>query len=56
MKTECFNNIANEAIYKLQYYKILYLAHKKINEMILILLSTITVYLIAIHVYCYLKF
>ena len=30
MKTELVNNIANEAIYQLQYYKNLYLAHKKI--------------------------
>ena len=29
MKTELVNNIANEAIYQLQYYKNLYLAQKK---------------------------
>ena len=29
MKTEIVNNVANEAKYQLQYYKNLYLAHKK---------------------------
>ena len=38
MKTELVNNIANEAIYQLQYYKIIYLAHKKINKILLIFL------------------
>ena len=32
MKTEFFNNIANEAIYKLQYDKNLYLAHETIKK------------------------
>ena len=32
MKTEIVNNIANEAIYQLQYYKNLYLARKKIKK------------------------
>ena len=31
MKAELVNNKAKEAIYQLQYYKILYLAHKKVN-------------------------
>ena len=56
MKTELVNNIANEAIYQLQYYKKLYLAHKKINKIILLFFSTITICLIAFHVYYYLKF
>ena len=30
MKTEIVNNIASEAIYQLEYYKILYLVHKKV--------------------------
>ena len=36
MKTELVNNIANEAIYQLQYYKKLYLAHKKITKILLL--------------------
>ena len=56
MKTELVNNIANEAIYQLRYYKNLYLAHKKINKILLILFSTIIICLIAFHVYYYLKF
>ena len=54
MKTELVNNIANEAIY-LQYFKNLYLAHKKINKILLILFSTLIICLIVIHVYYYLK-
>ena len=56
MKTELVNDIANEAIYQLQYYKILYHSHKKINKMFLILLITIFICLIAFLVYYYLKF
>ena len=56
MKTEIVNNIANEAIYQLQYYKKLYLVHKKINKIFLILFSTIIICLIAFLVYYYLKF
>ena len=56
MKTEVVNNIANEAIYQLQYYKNLYLAHKKINKVFLILFMTIIICLIAFLVYYYLKF
>ena len=32
MKTELFNNIENETIYQLQYYKNLYLTHKTVNK------------------------
>ena len=56
MKTKLVNNIANEAIYQLQYYKNLYLTHKKINEILLIVFSTINICLIAFFVYYYLKF
>ena len=56
MKTEIVNNIANEAIYQLQYYEILYLTHKKINKIFLILFITIIICLIAFLVYYYLKF
>ena len=56
MKTELVNNIANEAIYQLKYYKNLYLAHKKINKIFLILFTTIIICLIAFLVYYYLKF
>ena len=52
MRTELVNNIANEQIYQLQYYKKVYLTHKKINKVILILI----IYLIAFHVYYYLKY
>ena len=55
MRTEIVNNIANEAIYQLQYYKNLYLAHKKINKIFLILFITIIIGLIAFLVYSYLK-
>ena len=47
MRTEIVNNIANEAIYQLQYYKKLYLAHKKVNKIFLILFTTIIICLIA---------
>ena len=56
MRTELVNNIANEAIYQLQYYKNLYFTHKEIIKILLILFSTIIVCLIAFHVYHYLKF
>ena len=57
MKTEFVSNIANEAIYQLiYYYKNLYLAHKKINKMVLIIFSTINICLLAFHVSYYLKF
>ena len=51
MKTELVNNIANEAIYQIQYFKNLYLAHKKFNKILLILFITIIICLIAFHVY-----
>ena len=51
MKTEIVNNLADEAIYQLQYYKNLYLTHKKINKILLILFLTIIICLIAFHVY-----
>ena len=47
MKTELVNNIANEAIYQLEYYKNLYLVHKKVNKMLLIIISTLFICLIA---------
>ena len=56
MKTELVNNIANEAIYQLQYYINLYLAHKKVIKLFLMLFSTINICLIAVLVYHYLKF
>ena len=56
MRTEVVNNLANEAIYQLQYYKNLYLTHKKINKTLLIIFITIIICLIAFHVYYYLKF
>ena len=52
MKTELVNNIANEGIYQLKYYKNLYLKHKKINK---ILFITIIICLIAFLVYYYSK-
>ena len=51
MKTELINNIANEAICQLQYYKNLYLALERINKLLLILFSTKNMRLIAFHVY-----
>ena len=39
MRTELVNNIAIEGIYQLQYYSILYLAHKKIIKLIFIVFS-----------------
>ena len=49
MKTEVVKNIANEALYQLQYYENSYLEHEKINEICLILFSTMFVFLVAIH-------
>ena len=43
MRTEVVNNLANEAIYQLQYYKKLYLTQKKINKILLILISTLII-------------
>ena len=51
MRTEFVNNIAKEGIYQLQYYKNLYLTHKKVNKIFLILLSTIIICLITFLVY-----
>ena len=56
MKTELVNNIANEGIYQLKYYKNLYLKHKKINKILLILFIIIFICLIAFLVYYYLEF
>ena len=56
MKTELVNNIANEAIYQLQYYKKLYLIHKKVNKILLVIISTLFICLIVFLVYYYLKF
>ena len=56
MRTEIVNNLVDEAIYQLQYYKNLYLAHKKIKKIFLILFITIIICLIAFLVYYYLKF
>ena len=55
MKTEIVNNLANEAIYQLDYYKKLYLFHKKFNKILLIIISTLFICLIAFLVYYYLK-
>ena len=56
MKTEIVNNIANEGIYQLKYYKNLYLTHKKINKILLTLVITIFICLIVFLVYYFLKF
>ena len=56
MRTEVVNNLANEAVYQLQNYKNLYLTHKKINKIFLILISTLIICLIAFLVYYYSKF
>ena len=55
MKTEIINIIANEAIYQLQYYKNLYLVHKKVNRILSIIISTLFICLIAFLVYYFLK-
>ena len=56
MKTEIVNNIASEGIYQLEYYKSLYLVHKKVKKILLIIISTLFICLIAFLVYYYLKF
>ena len=56
MKTELVNKIANEGIYQLEYYKNLYLVHKKVNKILLIIISILIFCLIAFLVYEYLKF
>ena len=56
MKTELVNNIANEGIYQLEYYKNLYLAHKKVNKKLLLFISILFICLITFLVYYYLKF
>ena len=56
MKTELVNKMANEGIYQLEYYKNLYLVHKKINKLLLIIISTLFICLITFLVYYYLKF
>ena len=56
MRTEVVNNLADEAIYQLQYYRKLYLVYKKINKILLILLITIIICFIVILAYYYLKF
>ena len=38
MRTEIVNNLANEAVYQLEYYKKLYPTHKKNNKIFLIFL------------------
>ena len=56
MKTQIVNDIANEAIYQLPYYKNLCLAHKKINKILFKHFITIIICLIAFHVFYHLKF
>ena len=56
MRTEVVNNLANEVIYQLEYYKKLYFTHKKINKIFLILFTIIIICLIAFLNYYYLKF
>ena len=56
MKTEPVNKMANEGIYQLEYYKNLYLVHKKINKLLLIIISILFICLITFLVYYYLKF
>ena len=56
MRTEVVNNLANEAIYQLKYYKNLYLIHKKVDKIFLILFNLIFICLIVFLVHYYLKF
>ena len=56
MKTELVNKIANEGIYQLEYYKKLYLVHKKVDKISLIIISIIIICWIAFLVYYFLKF
>ena len=51
MRTEVVNNIANEAIYRIQYYKSLYLTHKKIFKIKIMSFTIIITVLIAFLVY-----
>ena len=51
MRTEVVNNLADEAIYQLKYYKNLYLTYKKVKKIFLILFTTIIICLIAFLVY-----
>ena len=53
METEIIINKAKEAIYQVKYYKNLYLAHKKINKILLLIISTINNCLIAFHVFLF---
>ena len=55
MRTEVVNNLADEAIYQLQYYKNFYLTHKMFNKILLILFITLSICLITFHVYYFLK-
>ena len=56
MRIEVVNNLADEAIYQIEYYKNLYLVHKKLNKILLIIISTLFICLIVILVYYCLKF
>ena len=56
MRIEIVNNLANEAIYQLEFYKKLYLTHKRINKIFLILFTIIIICLIAFLVHYYSKF
>ena len=56
MRTEIVNNIANEGINQLEYYKNLYLVYKKFNKILLILISRLIICLSVFLVYYYLKF
>ena len=55
MRTELIINIANEGIYQLEYYKNLYLVHKKVKKILLLIISTLFICLIVFLVYYYLK-
>ena len=50
MRTELVNEIANEALCHLQFYKVLYFVHKNIDKIILVIFSKIIICLIVIHV------
>ena len=50
------NNLANESVYQLQYYKKSFLKIKIINRTFLIILSLKANWLIVSHVYFHLKF
>ena len=56
MRTEVVKNIANEAIYRIQYYKSLHLTHKKINKIIFISFTIMITFLIEFLVCYYLRF